>query len=215
MLLCPTTSKPCGRACETLGRIKRMAAPPALLIVISGPSGVGKDTVCRRLFEIAPQVRYSVSYTTRPARPGEVDGREYSFVSDEEFRRLVEAGEFLEFAQVHDHLYGTSRRRVEEALAGGTDILLKIDVQGARRVREKVPDGVFIFMTPPSLEALIQRLTGRNTEDRASLARRQRDALQEMGVASEYRYIVCNNEVDSTAREILEIIELERKARRP
>lgn len=191
-----------------------MVASPALLIVISGPSGVGKDTVCRRLFEIAPSLRYSVSYTTRPPRPGEVDGREYSFVSEEEFRRMIEAGEFLEFAQVYDHLYGTSWRRVREALDAGSDIVLKIDVQGARRVREKMPDGVFIFMTPPSLEALIQRLTGRNTEDPAALARRQREALQEMGVASQYRYIVCNNEVDSTAREILQIIELEREARR-
>ncbi len=189
-----------------------MAGPP-LLIVISGPSGVGKDTVCRRLFEIAPEIRYSVSYTTRLPRAGEVDGENYSFVSEEEFRRLVEAGEFLEFAQVHDQLYGTSRQRVMEALDAGRDILLKIDVQGARRVRQQMPAGVFIFMTPPSIEALIQRLTGRHTEDPAALDRRQRDALQELGLASEYRYIVCNSEVNRTAHEVLEIIELERRRR--
>jgi guanylate kinase len=184
-----------------------------LLIVISGPSGVGKDTVTRRLFELAPDLKYSVSYTTRPRRSGEVDGRSYSFVSEGEFQRLVDAGEFLEWAQVYDHRYGTSKRRVQAALATGHDVLLKIDVQGAMRVRQQVPEGVFIFMTPPSIEALIERLMGRNTEDPASLERRQRDALQELGLAREYRYIVCNREVDRTAREVLDIIALEHTER--
>jgi guanylate kinase len=184
-----------------------------LLIVISGPSGVGKDTVTRRLFELAPDLKYSVSYTTRPRRSGEVDGQSYSFVSEDEFQRLVDAGEFLEWAQVHDHRYGTSKRRVQAALDTGHDVLLKIDVQGAMRVRQQVPEGVFIFMTPPSIEALIERLMGRNTEDPASLERRQRDALQELGLAREYRYIVCNREVDRTAREVLDIIALEHTER--
>jgi guanylate kinase len=184
-----------------------------LLIVISGPSGVGKDTVTRRLFELAPDLKYSVSYTTRPRRSGEVDGKSYSFVSEDEFQRLVDAGEFLEWAKVHDHRYGTSRRRVQAALDAGHDVLLKIDVQGAMRVRKQVPEGVFIFMTPPSIEALIERLMGRQTEDPASLERRQRDALQELGLAREYRYIVCNREVDRTAREILDIIALEHAER--
>jgi guanylate kinase len=184
-----------------------------LLIVISGPSGVGKDTVTRRLFELAPDLKYSVSYTTRPRRSGEVDGKSYSFVSEDEFQRLVDAGEFLEWAKVHDHRYGTSRRRVQAALDAGHDVLLKIDVQGAMRVRKQVPEGVFIFMTPPSIEALIERLMGRNTEDPASLERRQRDALQELGLAREYRYIVCNREVDRTAREVLDIIALEHTER--
>lgn len=188
-----------------------MMAP--LLIVISGPSGVGKDTVTRRLFELAPDLKYSVSYTTRPRRSGEVDGKSYSFVSEDEFQRLVDAGEFLEWAQVHDHRYGTSRRRVQVLLDAGHDVLLKIDVQGAMRVRQQVPEGVFIFMTPPSIEALIERLMGRKTEDPASLERRQRDALQELGLAREYRYIVCNREVDRTARDILEIIALEHAER--
>jgi guanylate kinase len=188
-----------------------MATP--LLIVISGPSGVGKDTVTRRLFELAPDLKYSVSYTTRPRRSGEVDGKSYSFVSEEEFQRLVDAGEFLEWAQVHDHRYGTSRRRVQAALDTGHDVLLKIDVQGAMSVRQQVPEGVFIFMTPPSIEALIERLMGRKTEDPASLERRQRDALQELGLAREYRYIVCNREVNQTAREILDIVALEHAER--
>jgi len=188
---------------------------PPLVIVISGPSGVGKDSVVRRLLERGPNMRYSVSYTTRPRRVEEEEGVNYSFVSEDRFRQLIEAGEFLEYARVHGHLYGTSRGRVAEALGAGQDVVLKIDVQGARRVRGQVPDAVFIFMTPPSIETLIQRLMGRNTEDQASLERRQRDALHELGLAREYRYIVCNREVDATADEILEIIDLERRQRHP
>src|SRR5438105_4525276 len=123
-----------------------------LLIVISGPSGVGKDTVLRRLFELAPNLKYSVSYTTRPPRPGEVDGHSYTFVSEPEFLRLIEQKEFLEWAKVYDHYYGTSRRRVEAALDRGEDIILKIDVQGATFVRKRMPEGRFV--TPLTLEPL-------------------------------------------------------------
>jgi guanylate kinase len=184
-----------------------------LLIVISGPSGVGKDTVLRRLFEIAPALKYSVSYTTRPPRPGEVDGRSYSFVSEPEFLRLIEQREFLEWAKVYDHYYGTSRRRVEESLARGEDIILKIDVQGATFVRRRKPDGLFIFITPPSTEELLNRLTGRNTESPGALAVRQREALVELGLAKEYEHVVCNRDVDETAREILSKITAERQKR--
>lgn len=184
-----------------------------LLIVISGPSGVGKDTVLRRLFEIAPTLKYSVSYTTRPPRQGEVDGRSYSFVSEPEFLRLIEQREFLEWAKVYDHYYGTSRRRVEEALARGEDIILKIDVQGATFVRRRRPDGLFIFITPPSTDELLNRLTGRNTESPAALAVRQREALVELGLAKEYEHVVCNRHVDETAREILSKITAERQRR--
>src|SRR3977135_401033 len=132
-----------------------------LLIVISGPSGVGKDTVLRRLFELAPQLKYSVSYTTRPPRPGEVDGHSYTFVTQPEFLRLIEQKEFLEWAKVYDHYYGTSRRRVEGALNSGEEIILKIDVQGATFVRKRLPEGLFIFITPPSNEEVPNRCTGR------------------------------------------------------
>jgi guanylate kinase len=184
-----------------------------LLIVISGPSGVGKDTVLRRLFELDPRLKYSVSYTTRPPRPGEVDGQSYSFVSEPEFLSLIERKEFLEWAKVYDHYYGTSRRRVEDALQRGEDIILKIDVQGAAFVRRRKPDGLFIFITPPSTDELLARLTGRNTESAQGLAIRQREALIELGLAKDYEHVVCNRDVDETAREILAMIAAEHARR--
>lgn len=192
------------------------AASPARqgsLIVISGPSGVGKDTVLRRLFQLAPDLKYSVSYTTRPPRPGEIDGQSYTFVSEEEFRRLIEAREFLEWAQVYDHYYGTSRRRVEAALERGEDIILKIDVQGAAFVRKRKPDALFIFITPPSTEELLSRLTGRNTESKEALELRKREALVELSAAKDYEHVVCNRDVEECAREILGLIAAERAKR--
>ncbi len=195
---------------------KRMPQPkePGLLIVISGPSGVGKDTILRRLFQLAPQLKYSVSYTTRPPRPGEIDGQSYTFVTEDEFKRLIEAKEFLEWAQVYDQYYGTSRKRVEDALARGEDIILKIDVQGAAFVKKRKPDALFIFITPPSTEELLQRLTGRNTESPTALERRQREALVELGLAKDYEHVVCNRDVEESAREILAMIAAEHERRR-
>ena len=191
-----------------------MSQPRAgLLIVISGPSGVGKDTVLRRLFELAPQLKYSVSYTTRPPRPGEVDGQSYSFISEPEFLRLIEQKEFLEWARVYDHYYGTSRRRVEDTLNRGDDIVLKIDVHGATFVRKRKPDGLCIFITPPSPEELLNRLTGRNTESPEALALRQKEALIELGLAKDYVHVVCNRDVEETAREILAMIAAEHARR--
>jgi guanylate kinase len=187
---------------------------PGLLIVISGPSGVGKDTILRRLFQLAPELKYSVSYTTRPPRPGEIDGQSYTFVTEDEFKRLIDAKEFLEWAQVYDHYYGTSRKRVEEALARGEDIILKIDVQGAAFVKKRKPDALFIFITPPSTEELLQRLTGRNTESPTALERRQREALVELGLAKDYEHVVCNRDVEESAREILAMIAAEHERRR-
>ncbi len=187
---------------------------PGLLIVISGPSGVGKDTILRRLFQLAPELKYSVSYTTRPPRPGEIDGQSYTFVTEDEFKRLIDAKEFLEWAQVYDHYYGTSRKRVEDALARGEDIILKIDVQGAAFVKKRKPDALFIFITPPSTDELLQRLTGRNTESPAALERRQREALVELGLAKDYEHVVCNRDVEESAREILAMIAAEHERRR-
>ena len=177
------------------------------LIVLSGPSGVGKDTVLRRLFELDPHLRYSVSYTTRPPRPGEVDGVSYSFVDEPTFRAMVEAGEFLEWAVVHGELKGTSLRRVSESLERGEDIVLKIDVQGAAQLRERMGGGaVFIFLLPPSLEHLRERLVARETESDESLAQRNADAERELAEAERYDHRVVNDQVERAAREILDIV---------
>ncbi len=176
------------------------------LIVLSGPSGVGKDTVLHTMFDLDPQLRYSVSYTTRPARPGEVDGVSYSFVDEPTFRAMAERGEFLEWAVVHGNLYGTSLARVREALDRGEDVVLKIDVQGAAQLRGRVPEAVFIFLLPPSIDALRERLRARESEDPESLAVREADAQRELAAAEQYDHRVVNDQVERAAREILDIV---------
>jgi guanylate kinase len=180
------------------------------LVVISGPSGVGKDTVLRELFRIAPSMHYSVSYTTRAPRAGEVDGVSYTFVDEDTFRRLADHGEFLEWANVHGNLYGTSLQRVREALARDEDIVLKIDVQGAAQVRQKAPEALLIFLLPPSEEALQRRLTERGTDDPASVERRRQDAVRELAEAAHYDHRVVNDDVGRAAREILDIVDATR-----
>ncbi len=176
------------------------------LVVISGPSGVGKDTVLRALFELEPRLRYSVSFTTRPPRPGEVDGVSYSFVDEPTFMRMVERGDFLEWARVHGNLYGTSLQRVRDCLDRGEDVVLKIDVQGAAQLRGLVPEAVFIFLLPPSEEELQERLRARDTEDDHALATRAADAVRELAEAERYDHQVVNDEVERAAREILAIV---------
>jgi len=176
------------------------------LIVLSGPSGVGKDTVLRALFELDPRLRYSVSYTTRPPRPGEVDGVSYSFRDEATFLGMVEQGEFLEWARVHGNLYGTSLRRVREHLDRGEDVVLKIDVQGAAQLRGRVPDAIFIFLLPPSVEELRDRLRARDSETGESLAQRDADAIRELAEAERYDHQVVNDQVERAAREILALV---------
>ena len=176
------------------------------LIVVSGPSGVGKDTVLRKVFALDPSLSYSVSYTTREPRPGEVDGVSYSFVDEPTFEELWRRGELLETAVVHGRRYGTSRSRVREALERGEDIVLKIDVQGAAQLRGQVDEAVFIFLLPPSAEVLRERLRARGTDDETSLRQRQTDAVRELGEAERYDHRVVNDDVERAAREILSIV---------
>jgi guanylate kinase len=174
-----------------------------LLIVISGPSAVGKDTVVRRLLELDPKLRYSISATTRPPRPGETN---YTFVTREEFQKLIEEGAFLENAEYAGNLYGTLRDRVTQAREAGHDIILKIDVQGAAQVRAKSPDGTFIFIAPPSMEELERRQTLRDSETMEDRIARRKIAEQEMAYSKHFDHIVVNDDVDRAAEEILKII---------
>lgn len=181
-----------------------------LLVVVSGPSGVGKDSVFARAFKLDPSLVYSVSYTTRQPRPGEVDGVDYTFVSEQEFDRLVAEGELLEWAEVHGHRSGTGRRRVEEELAAGRDVVLNIDVQGGMSVRKLIPEALLIFLAPPSIEELRRRLGSRGTEDPAALVRRTADAEKEMGYSDRYDAVVVNDDLDRAAREVLNLIQQRR-----
>jgi guanylate kinase len=177
-----------------------------LLIVISGPSGVGKDTLIKSLLEHDRNLRYSVSCTTRAPRPGEVDGVDYSFVTREQFQRLIEEGAFLESATYNGNLYGTLTERVERERVAGHDVVLKIEVNGAEQVRSKAPDGVFIFVAPPSVDELVRRQVKRNTESTQDMTARREIATREMEYASRYDHVVVNDELERAVAEILAII---------
>jgi guanylate kinase len=192
-----------------------IGAPGALLVIISGPSGVGKDTIidAMRAGPDGHDYRYVVTCTTRAARPGETDGLSYHFIDRRRFLALRDAGELLEYAEVHGNWYGTPRRQVREALVAGQHAILKIDVQGAQAIKEAVPDALLIFVVPPSLETLFQRLRTRATETADELEVRQRNAAIELARQDDYDYVVVNEtgQVDRTARRIHDIIDLERE----
>ncbi len=188
---------------------------PGLLIVISGPGGVGKDTLIERLRERHPELRYSVSYTTRPRRPYEVEDEHYTFVDPAAFTRLVEAGTFLEHATVNGHWYGTSAERVAKLQEAGHDVILKIDVQGADQVRAKRPDGVFVFLAPPSMEELWRRRVGRGAEPPEVLQERQDLAAREMSFAGHYDHVVVNDDLERAVREVEALLDAERTSRGP
>ena len=189
-----------------------MSGKRGLLVVISGPSGVGKDTLIERLRERDPSLRYSISYTTRKPRPGEADGVNYFFVSRQRFEELMAQGFFLEYATYNGNYYGTPAAAVEEARAAAHDILLKIEVQGAALVRKRAPDGLFIFIAPPSNEELVRRQQlregGASDED---MVERLKIADTEMKHASEYDHVVINAELERAAAEVLEIIQSARE----
>ncbi|WFN91146.1 guanylate kinase [Arcanobacterium wilhelmae] len=175
--------------------------------VISGPTAVGKGTVLKELLARAPQLWYSISATTRPARPGESDGVDYYFVSDEQFDEMVESGSMLEWAVVHRmHRYGTPRKPVEDALAAGKTVILELDLAGARQVRESMPEAIQIFLAPPSFEDLQYRLRARGTETQEDQQRRLETAKVELAAESEFDYIVVNDTVAQATDELLQIL---------
>jgi guanylate kinase len=189
---------------------RALGAPGAMLIVISGPSGVGKDTILQDLKqrESAPPRHYVVTYKTRVRRPSETEGVDYHFVPEETFAELHRRGRLLEASQVHGHWSGTPRDQVIQALANGRDAVLKIDVQGAAKIRRRSPDALLIFIAPPSFDALVGRLKGRATETPPELARREADARDELAHQVDYDYVVVNEtgRAHQTADRIDEII---------
>jgi guanylate kinase len=186
-------------------RIKR-----GILFVISAPSGAGKTTLCRNVLENMPDIKFSVSYTTRSPRQGEVDGVHYNFIDAEEFRGMIAGSEFIEWAEVHGNFYGTSRKKIAEMTLAGIDVLLDIDVQGARQVKESLPDSVLIFILPPSFEVLKERLTGRMTDTDEVIEKRLKKAADEIREYKNYDYVIVNNVIENALTELKSIIIAER-----
>lgn len=177
------------------------------LVVLAGPTAVGKGTVAAHIKEHHPEIHLSVSATTRAPRPGEVDGEHYFFVDDAEFDRLVAEGELLEHATVHNrYRYGTPRRPIDEALTAGSTVLLEIDLQGARQVREAEPSATLVFLLPPSWDELVHRLVGRGTEEAEERTRRLRTAKVELASQNEFDFRVVNEDVASAARDVVELV---------
>ncbi|HKJ11880.1 MAG TPA: guanylate kinase [Ornithinimicrobium sp.] len=184
-----------------------MSPAPTRLVVLAGPTAVGKGTLAAYVRSQHPQIWVSVSVTTRPARPGETDGVHYHFVSDAEFDRMCEAGELLEWAVVHGHAkYGTPRSAVERAMATGRPALLEIDLQGARQVKNKMPDALFVFLAPPSWEELVHRLDGRGTESSAERERRLQTARQELAAVAEFDTTIVNDDVARAGEELVSLL---------
>lgn len=180
------------------------------LFIVSSPSGGGKTSLVKSLLEAEPEVRLSVSYTTRAPRPGEINGREYHFVAPREFQRMLEAGEFLESAVVHGNQYGTSQKWIERELADGRDVLLEIDWQGAQQVRRLMRQVVSIFIWPPSPEVLAARLKGRGQDSPEVVQRRLAAARDEISHVSEYDYVIINDDFTRAALDLRSIFRAER-----
>ncbi|HET9141124.1 guanylate kinase [Actinophytocola sp.] len=178
------------------------------LVVLAGPSGVGKSSVVRELRTLSPDVWFSVSATTRNQRPGEVDGRDYHFVSRTEFDRMVTAGELLEWAEIHGGLHrsGTPRAPVEQRLAAGLPALVEVDLQGARALKLAAPEALLVFLAPPSWDHLVERLTGRGTEPPEVVDRRLRTAKEEIAAQDEFDAVVVNTDVRTAARDLLTLL---------
>lgn len=181
-----------------------------LLVVVSAPSGAGKTTLCRRMADTVSGLQYSISYTTRARRPGETDGKDYFFIRESEFMERVRRHEFAEWAKVHGHLYGTHVGFLDRTLAAGTDVLLDVDTQGASALKKVYPDGIFIFVLPPSMEILMERLRRRRSDSSEEIERRLRVAREEIRHFVKYDYVLVNDDIGKAIRELESVILAER-----
>jgi guanylate kinase len=189
---------------------KVLDKPQGLLLVVSGPSGAGKGTICSLLRQALPELSYSVSVTTRAPREGEVDGKDYFFKTVAQVKDMIFRGELLEYAQVYGNYYGTPKPYVMELLNNGKDVLLEIDIQGALQIKKVFPDGVFIFVIPPSLEELRARIYKRGTDAEEVIEKRLKAATSELSYASEYDYIIVNDVAEKATQRVLTLLEAER-----
>ena len=184
--------------------------PQGVLLVVSGPSGAGKGTICQILREQLPDLGYSISVTTRQPRVGEVDGKSYFFKTVPEVQEMIAKGELLEYAEVYGNYYGTPRKYVMDLLQSGHDVLLEIDIQGALQIKERFPEGVFVFIVPPSLDELSARIYKRGTDSEEVIKRRMASAASELTYAAKYDYIIVNDIATKAANKVLTIMEAER-----
>ena len=189
---------------------KEHVTPQGVLLVVSGPSGAGKGTICQILREQLPDLGYSISVTTRQPRVGEVDGESYFFKTVPEVQEMIAKGELLEYAEVYGNYYGTPRKYVMDLLQSGHDVLLEIDIQGALQIKERFPEGVFVFIVPPSLDELSARIYKRGTDSEEVIKRRMASAASELTYAAKYDYIIVNDIATKAANKVLTIMEAER-----
>lgn len=189
---------------------QRVGDRGGLLFVVSAPSGAGKTSLCREVSRTMPNIRHSVSHTTRQPRPGETHGKDYYFISPSEFQEMIRNDEFLEWAEVHDHLYGTSHRAIREQKARGLDVVLDIDCQGAMQLKKKQVEGIYIYILPPSFEALKARLQERRSDSPEAISKRLRKAREEIASFREYDYLIVNDDFIKAQGELQAVISAER-----
>ena len=181
-----------------------------LLLVVSAPSGAGKTTLCREMANRVADLQYSISYTTRAPRAGEVNGKDYFFIAEGEFMQRIQRNEFAEWARVHHNLYGTHEGFLRRTMDGGTDVLLDVDVQGAQQLKKRFPEGIFIFVLPPSMDVLMERLRDRRSDTAEEIERRFQVARKEIQNFKDYDYIIVNDEIKKAVRDLESVILTER-----